>query len=183
MAVAAGWMEGEFRTLGADFEHRGRALNDWLELASSVYDQPAGPVLDDAWMAPALVRRGGLELWVAGVSRATLRRAARTGVWHPVGLRPDEVRAMAQEFRALRADGRVVLRINAYFANEPDREGADERGRYAIAGPPEWIAERLAELVEAGCDGFVLNLDQERPALEERVARFGAEVRPLIDGR
>ena len=46
-----------------------------------------GPVpIEDAWLAPAPTRTEGLELWVAGVSRHTLRRAAKTGVWHPVAL-------------------------------------------------------------------------------------------------
>ena len=42
------------------------------------------------------------------------------------------------------------------------------------------IAERLAEYVEAGCDGFVVNLGHEAPDLEERARRFGAEVAPLL---
>src|ERR671930_920114 len=33
-AVAAGWMEGEFATLEAPYEGRGRLLDDWLRAAS-----------------------------------------------------------------------------------------------------------------------------------------------------
>jgi alkanesulfonate monooxygenase SsuD/methylene tetrahydromethanopterin reductase-like flavin-dependent oxidoreductase (luciferase family) len=179
-AVAAGWMEGEFRILGADFEHRGRTLNNWLRLAQSVFAQQPGHIEElDGWMAPPLVRPGGPELWVAGVSRATIRRAALTGVWHPVALPPGELRRMAEEFLNLRPDGRVMLRIGVYLKDEP-ADGKDERGRHAVTGPPEWVAERLAEYVEAGCDGFVVNLDHERPGLEERVRRFGEDVRPLL---
>ena len=185
-AVAAGWMEGEFETLGASFEQRGKLLDDWLWLAASVFEQMPGhvhyegPVLSvDGWLAPALVRPGGPELWVAGVSRATLRRAAMTGVWHPVALPVDELRAMAADMRERRADSRVILRINVFQVAEPET-GEDERGRHAIAGPPDWIAERLSEYVEAGCDGFVLNLDYESPDLEERVRRFAEEVVPLV---
>ena len=56
-AVAAGWMEGEFELLGADFEHRGRSLNRWLELAQEAFEQLPGPVRFDrgeGWLAPAL---------------------------------------------------------------------------------------------------------------------------------
>lgn len=185
-AVAAGWMEGEFETLGASFEQRGKLLDDWLRLAASVFEQMPGhvhyegPLLSvDGWMAPALVRPGGPELWVAGVSRATLRRAAMTGVWHPVALPVDELRTMAAELRERRADSRVILRISVVQVDKPET-GQDERGRHAIAGPAEWIAERLSEYVEAGCDGVVLNLDYESPDLEERVRRFAAEVVPLL---
>ncbi len=185
-AVAAGWMEGEFGTLGASFEQRGKLLDDWLRLAAAIFEQMPGhvhyegPLLSvDGWLAPALVRPGGPELWVAGVSRATLRRAAMTGVWHPVALPVDELRKMAAELRERRADSHVILRINVFQVPEPETE-ADERGRHAIAGPPEWVAERLREYVEAGCDGFVLNLDYDSPDLEERVRRFAEEVVPLL---
>jgi alkanesulfonate monooxygenase SsuD/methylene tetrahydromethanopterin reductase-like flavin-dependent oxidoreductase (luciferase family) len=180
-AVAAGWMEEEFATLRAPFAQRGRLLDEWLDLAAAAFEQMPGRVRFegellsvDGWLAPALVRPGGPELWVAGVSPATLRRAAKTGVWHPVALSPEELRRMAGDF-----DVRVVLRIGVYFADEP-RTGEDERGRLAVEGPPEWVAQRLAEYVEAGCDGFVVNLDYEREGLEERVHRFAEEVAPLL---
>jgi alkanesulfonate monooxygenase SsuD/methylene tetrahydromethanopterin reductase-like flavin-dependent oxidoreductase (luciferase family) len=185
-AVTAGWMEREFSTLGAAFERRGRLLDEWLELARTAFEQMPGPVHHEGrtlslegWLAPALVRAGGPELWVAGVSRATLRRAAATGVWHPVALPPDELREMAAEFRTQRPSGRVVLRIGVYFESEPRTRG-DERGRHAVAGPSEWVAERILEYVDAGANGFVVNLDHQEPGLEERVARFAEEVMPLL---
>jgi alkanesulfonate monooxygenase SsuD/methylene tetrahydromethanopterin reductase-like flavin-dependent oxidoreductase (luciferase family) len=183
-AVAAGWMEGEFETLGAQFTQRGRLLDEWLDLAASAFAQMPGRVRYDGellsvdgWLAPALVRPGGPELWVAGVSRATIRRARKTGVWHPVALSPVEVRELKRDF-----DGRTILRISAYVAEEP-KAGEDERGRHAIEGPPEWIAERLHEYREAGCDGFVVNLGHEREGLEDRIRRFGAEVLPLLSSQ
>ena len=130
-------------------------------------------------MAPALARPGGPELWVAGVSQATLRRAARTGVWHPVALPPEELRSMATQLRGRRPDNRVVLRIGVYFEREPRTRG-DERDRHAIAGPSEWVAARLREYIDAGANGFVVNLDHREPGLDERLARFATEVTPLI---
>ncbi len=185
-AVAAGWMPGEFATLGADFTSRGRLLNEWLALANSVFEQMPGRVQFageffsvDGWMAPPLARPGGPEVWVAGVSHATLRRATLTGVWHPVALPPDELRPMADELRGRRPDCRVILRVGVYIAEEAEA-GRDERGRHAISGPAEWVAERLAEYVDAGCDGFVVNLEYERPGLEDRVRQFAEDVVPLL---
>jgi alkanesulfonate monooxygenase SsuD/methylene tetrahydromethanopterin reductase-like flavin-dependent oxidoreductase (luciferase family) len=186
-AVAAGWMEGEFAILRADFERRGRLLDEWLDLASSVFEQMPGRVVYegesfsvDGWLSPALVRPGGPELWVAGVSRATLRRATRTGVWHPVALPPDKLRPLAAELRRERPDSRIVLRLGVSLGPAP-KAGRDERGRHAIAGPPEWALERLVEYVEAGCDGFVVNLGYNRPGLDERVFEFGERVAgPLL---
>jgi alkanesulfonate monooxygenase SsuD/methylene tetrahydromethanopterin reductase-like flavin-dependent oxidoreductase (luciferase family) len=181
-AVAAGWMEGEFAVLGADFEHRGRALNHWLRVAASAFEQLPGPVHFDSgegWLAPPLVRPGGPEIWVAGISPQTLSRAALTGVWHPVALPPDQLGPMAEELRERRPDSRVIPRVSAYFQDEPQR-GVDERGRYAVAGPPAWIAERLAAYVDVGCDGFVLNLDYDAAGLEDRVWRFAQQVVPSL---
>jgi alkanesulfonate monooxygenase SsuD/methylene tetrahydromethanopterin reductase-like flavin-dependent oxidoreductase (luciferase family) len=185
-AVAAGWLESEFATLGASFERRGRLLNEWIRLAQSTFEQMPGRIVYegdllslDAWVAPGLVRPGGPELWVAGVSRATLRRAARTGVWHPVALPPDALRPMASELRERRADARVILRIGVALAANPTT-GRDERGRHAIEGPPDWVVERLREYVDAGCDGFVVNLGYDEPGLEDRVRRFADEVRPQL---
>jgi alkanesulfonate monooxygenase SsuD/methylene tetrahydromethanopterin reductase-like flavin-dependent oxidoreductase (luciferase family) len=181
-AVAAGWMKGEFELLGADFQRRGRLLDEWLDLAASVFEQMPGRVVYegeffslDGWLAPALVRPGGPELWVAGISQATLRRATRTGVWHPVALPADELRPLAAELRERRPDSRVVLRIGVSFRPQPET-GRDERGRHAIAGPPEWAVEQLVEYIEAGCDGFVFNLDHGRPGLDERVLEFAERV-------
>ena len=181
-AVAAGWMEGEFELLGADFASRGRRLDEWVLTSQTAFEQMPGPIelpAGEGWLAPALVRPGGPELWIAGVSRATIRRAALTGVWHPVALQPDELRTMAAEFRDRRPDGRVILRIGVYLQDEPD-DGEDERGRHAVAGPSEWVAERLVEYVDAGCNGFVVNLDYEASDLEDRVRRFAEEVVPLL---
>lgn len=185
-AVAAGWIEGEFESLGASFSRRGKLLNEWLTAAKSVFEQMPGHVeyhgevlSFEGWLEPALVRPGGPELWVAGVSPATLRRAEITGVWHPVALPPETLRAMATELRERRPDCRIMLRISVLFDEQP-RAGTDERGRHAIAGPGAAIAEQLREYIEIGCDGFVLNLGHEDPGLDGRVSRFAEEVVPLL---
>src|SRR4029453_781921 len=142
-AVAAGWMEEEFETLGASFSGRGRGLDEWLELAGDLLRQAPGRVLADgpvpvadAWLAPAPSRPEGLELWGAGGARHTLRRAARTGVWHPVALPQRELRSMAADFRAQVPEGRVVLRLGVAGQDRLDAEGSDDRGRPMGPGPP-----------------------------------------------
>jgi alkanesulfonate monooxygenase SsuD/methylene tetrahydromethanopterin reductase-like flavin-dependent oxidoreductase (luciferase family) len=186
-AVAAGWMEEEFATLGASFADRGRRLDQWLELAGELLRQAPGRVLadgpvevSDAWLAPGPSRPEGLELWVAGVSRHTLRRAARTGVWHPVALPLRELRSMAAAFRAEVPEGRVVLRLAVGVQDRLEEEASDDRGRHMVAGPARWVAEQLNDYLEAGADGFVVDLGHDRPGLEDRIAAFAAEVGPLL---
>jgi alkanesulfonate monooxygenase SsuD/methylene tetrahydromethanopterin reductase-like flavin-dependent oxidoreductase (luciferase family) len=187
LAVAAGWLKEEFENLGSPFEGRGRRLDDWLQLGRSVFAQMPGPVqhtgalsISNGWFAPALVRPAGIEIWVAGVSDATLRRAGETGVWHPVALPPAQLAELATRFRERRPDGRVILRLSTLFAKEPEPQRSDERGRHAIGGPPDWIAERLLEYVQIGCNGFVVNLSHDAPGLDERIQRFADEVWPTL---
>jgi alkanesulfonate monooxygenase SsuD/methylene tetrahydromethanopterin reductase-like flavin-dependent oxidoreductase (luciferase family) len=189
-AVAAGWMEEEFETLGASFHDRGRRLDDWLELAGELLRQAPGRVLadgpvpvSDAWLAPAPTRPEGLELWVAGVSRHTLRRAARTGVWHPVALPLRELRSMAAAFRAQVPEGRVVLRLGVAVQARLEEEATDDRGRYMVAGPAPWVAEQLNDYLEAGADGFVVDLAHDTPGLADRIAAFAGEVAPRLVAR
>jgi hypothetical protein len=40
------------------------------------------------------------------------------------------------------------------------------------------VAEQLNDYLEAGADGFVVDLDHDRPGLEDRIAGFAAEVGP-----
>src|SRR5437764_8616590 len=74
-AVAAGWMEGEFETLGAPFAERGSLLDDWLALAAAAFEQMPGRVRFDGeflsldgWLAPPVVRPP--ELGVGGLAVA-----------------------------------------------------------------------------------------------------------------
>ena len=73
-----------------------------------------------------------------------------------------------------------MLRIDVSITATPDTD-ADER--HAIAGPPEWVGERLTEYAAAGCDGFVVDLGHATPGLDERVHRFAEEVAPLVAAR
>ena len=145
-AVAAGWMEEEFETLGASFSDRGRRLDEWLDLAGDLLRQAPGRVLSDgpvpvsdAWLAPAPTRPEGLELWVAGVSRHTLRRAATTGVWHPVALPLRELRAMAASFRDLVPEGRSCCAWpSGSRTGSPRRPPTTGAGTWSPGPPPGW---------------------------------------------
>jgi alkanesulfonate monooxygenase SsuD/methylene tetrahydromethanopterin reductase-like flavin-dependent oxidoreductase (luciferase family) len=189
LCVAAGWTETEFANLGYSLRGRGNRLDRWLNLLDQAWSLAPGELtfkqngleVADAFISPGPVARP-LEVWVAGHSSAAIRRAARHGVWHPVGRRVEEVRDLAASFRKQRSDGRVVLRIGVRLAGQPDPTSRDARGRPAIIGPPEWAAQKLREYVVAGCDGFVIMLEGDADGLVERVEAFGEQVRPLLGG-
>jgi probable F420-dependent oxidoreductase len=96
VGVGVGWMEEEFRALGAPpFSERGAVTDEYIrafiELWSS--DKPifSGKYCEFSDMAflPKPVQKPYPPIWVGGHSRAALRRAATLGNgWHPVGAIP-----------------------------------------------------------------------------------------------
>ena len=186
LAVAAGWLEEEFRLLGTDLKGRGGKLDSWIEFAETMNGQMPGPAshsglveMHDMWMAPA-PPSGSIEMWSAGNSGAAIRRAAHLGTWHPVAQPQDRIAQLAEKLRGQNPDARVVDRLGVTFTGEPDESGRDERGRPSISGPPEWISEQLSSYVRAGCDGFIVMLDIQEPGLDERIERFAREVWPEV---
>jgi alkanesulfonate monooxygenase SsuD/methylene tetrahydromethanopterin reductase-like flavin-dependent oxidoreductase (luciferase family) len=73
-----------------------------------------------------------------------------------------------------------MLRLGVRLQERIEEAATDERGRHAVAGPAPWVVEQLNDYLEAGCDGFVVNLDHHTPGMEERIAAFAADVRPLL---
>jgi alkanesulfonate monooxygenase SsuD/methylene tetrahydromethanopterin reductase-like flavin-dependent oxidoreductase (luciferase family) len=49
-----------------------------------------------------------------------------------------------------------------------------------VAGPARWVAEQLNDYLEAGADGFVVDLGHNQSGLEDRIGRFAEEVRPEL---
>jgi probable F420-dependent oxidoreductase len=108
LGVGAGWMEDEFRAVGASFHDRGRRFDDMLvvtrkllsgrpvEHHSEHYDFP--PVQ----MSPAPT--APVPVWVGGHSEAALRRAARHDGWLGVNYDEADIGPILERLHALRAD-------------------------------------------------------------------------------
>lgn len=184
IAVAAGWTEQEFRNLGASMRDRARSLRLWDSLMETVEKQAPGRIdfqqgpidISDAVIAPGFVDGRPPETWMAGHAGAVIRRAARTGVWHPVGRPVSIIGPLAVQLRELRPDAHVVLRIGVTLAAHPDPDALDADGRCRLIGPPSFIAEQLEDFGRAGCDGFVVDLLSDDAPLTESIQRFSAEV-------
>ena len=90
LGVAAGYLEGEFRALGADFERRNPVCDDALVAMKRAWAGESverdGPGYHAAGnrMLPAPVQQPHPPLWIGGNSRAAMRRAAAHGQgWSP----------------------------------------------------------------------------------------------------
>ena len=90
LGVGSGWMKEEFGLLGAPFEDRGRATDEYIEAFKELWtkDRPAysGRHVNfaDVIFAPKPVQKPHPPIWVGGESPAALRRTIKLGdCWYP----------------------------------------------------------------------------------------------------
>jgi probable F420-dependent oxidoreductase len=82
LGVGAGYLEGEFAAVGADFENRNDVLDDAIRTMRSAW---SGAVTDEVLSLPRPVQDNGPPVWVGGNSRRAIRRAVELGDgWVPM---------------------------------------------------------------------------------------------------
>ncbi len=157
LGVGAGWLREEFEALDADFEHRGAALDEWIEILRSCWTGRAGPYAGKHYKLPAAIHSlpkppDGLPILVGGMSRHALRRAGAVadgwlGQYALNAMSERDVRAAVDVIRReARAAGRgqeprVVIRVTG------------------AAGSLDVLATRLGGLAQAGATGVVVDVD------------------------
>ncbi len=106
LATSVGWNEKEFSHLGSNFHNRGKRLDESIRLIRALWSGSTafeGHILrqkfHDAVFEPRPVQKD-LTLWIAGNSRAAMKRAATLGdAWHPNVQPLDEFARLVSEFR------------------------------------------------------------------------------------
>lgn len=192
LGVGAGHVQSEFELLGIDFEHRGSALDDAIDVVRAAfideYPDVSTPTVTvaGAGLRPRPRQAGGPPIWVGGSSRPALRRAADKGDgWLPQGPPPDGVRAaiawMAERrHQNGRADRPFAIGGNSevLYVGEP----WFEPGPGQLAGPPEVMAERLRKAKSVGINQLQLRFHtRSGQELCDQIDAFGADVAPLLN--
>src|SRR5437879_9316082 len=106
LATSAGWNEKEFSNLGSDFHNRGRRLNESIRMIRALWNGEtsfASKTLnlnfEDVVFEPRPVQKH-IPIWIAGNSKAAMKRAIRLGDgWHPNLFPLDVFRKMVADFR------------------------------------------------------------------------------------
>lgn len=188
--IGVGWFEEEFEVLGQDFHNRGARTNEGLELMKALWDDD--PVtfegthyrVENASFAPKPVQQPSPPIWVAGGSKAALRRAARYGdAWHPVRPSFETLeRSIAELYGYLedegRAPGSVEIAIKCPVVFQAGPPGADQA---PTQGRPADIADALKRYRDLGASHFVLDVVPETRAVAlDTMERFAQEVRPHL---
>jgi probable F420-dependent oxidoreductase len=144
LGVGAGWIREEFEALGVDFATRGRRCDEAIAVLRKLW---SGGVVEHRGeffgfeplsMSPAPPRP--LPVWVGGLSKPALRRAARLGDgWIGTGQTPEQASEILAELARLRATA--------------GRAGAPFEAIVPLVVPPE--RDLLRRLADRGATGTV----------------------------
>lgn len=182
LGVGAGHVPEEFELLGADFEQRGRVLDERID---QVKLHLTHEFVDGFGSSPRPVQEPRPPIWVGGSAPASIRRAARRGDgWLPQGTPLAELPAAVALLREEREKAGIaspcaVGSIAAfYYLGEPDWDCGP-----TVSGSAERIADDAKAWRAAGVDHLQVRF-RSRSVEEqcEQMARFGAEVAPLLRG-
>lgn len=107
VAIGAGWNAREFSNLGCNFGTRGKRVNESIRLLrelcegrTSFTGKETGIDFRDAEFEPIVSKR--IPVWIGGVSKAAMHRAAKLGdAWHPNVFPLEDFRRLVSQFRGI----------------------------------------------------------------------------------
>jgi probable F420-dependent oxidoreductase len=186
--AAAGWMEGEFRALNADFKNRGAVSDEYLQVIRELWTNPEPAFqgdrihLSDVVFSPQPAQKPHPPIWIGGRSRRAIRRAVELGDgWHPNMLSYEEMQQSVEYMNRLSSSrGRQVPPALSARAGV-DFDGRPGESRAALVGSGQEMAETLRRQESLGVDHVIASfpevpMDQALELLE----RFAAEVLPAV---
>lgn len=109
LGAGAGWLREEFDVLGVDFTTRGARMDEMIEVMRAVWSggmvEQRGRFFSFGPLQMSPAPPAPPPIWVGGLSRAALRRAAtRADGWLGPGQTPEEAARVSAELRRLRSD-------------------------------------------------------------------------------
>ncbi|HEY8154963.1 MAG TPA: LLM class F420-dependent oxidoreductase [Myxococcota bacterium] len=192
LGVAAGYLEGEYRALGADFERRNELADDALlaiKLAwsgeSVERDGPGYRAIGNR-MLPRPVQRPHPPIWIGGNSRRAARRAAEHGQgWSPFPVKGafgrqtrtaplESIEELAARIRELRDHAHAIGRSDPLDVNFVP---FGLRMNPTSMPDPDAFCEQVVRLAEIGVSWLSIGLPcPSRAGYREHAARFGEQV-------
>ena len=167
LATSAGWNEKEFEYLGSNFHDRGRRLDEYLQLLRTLWDsglvrfegKRSRITFDQAVFEPQPVQRK-LTVWIAGNSKAAMRRAIKYGdAWHPNVPPLDVFKSLVSEFRKLHGAERkpICVRIGMQMKSK-NRDYVSPRGdkRLILSSDMGENRNTISALAEIGVEYAVV---------------------------
>lgn len=196
LGVAAGYLRGEFRALGADFDRRNEVTDEYLNALIAALSQDEFSFLGTGYEArgnrvlPRSVQRPHPPLLVGGNSRRAIRRAADLGDgWHPfvtAGTLSEVSRTAGMDSDADLAEG---IRYLAEYCEQIGREGIPSvvLGSAVVLGPSassQQMVDAIGRYGELGVSGVSVAFgNRTRAEWCDNARRVAAEVLAAFPGR
>jgi probable F420-dependent oxidoreductase len=197
LGAGAGWMREEFALLGAPFEDRGLATDEYLGAFRELWTQERPSYegkyvsFSDVLFYPKPMQKPHPPIWIGGESPAALRRTIKfADAWYPGSNNQKKpldtpsrlATGIAELGRASEAAGRdpttidLALLVQSHF-DWVSRKIQDGSARRMFTGSSADMAADAAALQEIGVRNVALRLGGDTlEAAIERIERFGAEV-------
>lgn len=200
LGVGAGWMRGEFRTLGIDHAKRGDLTDEYLRAMIALWTQERpqfeGPTVKFSNIAfePKCVQKPHVPIWVGGSGPRPIRRLVELGDgWAPMvgGIEtlPKELASVKAAIRAAGRDPEAMDFTHNFTAGELDPAAVKARahassGVYRPMKPletPEEITAELRRFHEAGFNHISLTLNWKTPNdMIQKMEWFADKVMPAF---
>jgi probable F420-dependent oxidoreductase len=170
LGVGVGWMREELEACGAEFESRGRRLDESIDVLRTLWADSGddGASFDgeffrfsQAHCYPKPARPAGIPVHVGGHTKASIRRAALRGDgWQPLGLRGEELDSglamLRDEAQKLGRDPETielslstgVTILNAETLENAVAVGATRLVAASVTGDLEQAKDELSALAE-----------------------------------
>jgi probable F420-dependent oxidoreductase len=155
LGVGAGWVEGEFQILGADFAHRGKILDESIQLMRAMWSEPLVNFSGNFFKVKDAVSfpkpKGSIPIWIGGNSDAALGRAVRMGDgWHPISVSPARIREGKD---LIEKGGRKVTISTRSMVSITEEMKPQQAG---LTGTRQQIVAQLEEYERAGVEYYLL---------------------------
>jgi probable F420-dependent oxidoreductase len=196
LGLGAGYLKGEYRALGVDFERRNEIMDEYLRalktaLSSEEFTfQGTGFEALGNRMKPGPVQKPHPPLLVGGNSRRAIRRAAELGDgWYPF-FTGRQVSATART--AAMADETDLTGGLAYLREHCAKIGRTQPPQIVLSSviPPgqkldsAQIVDKICEYAELGITGAAVNIEgRSRAEWCDNAKRFAENVLSKLPGR
>jgi probable F420-dependent oxidoreductase len=192
LGVGAGHLQGEFATLGVEFEKRGKLLDEAIDVVTKAFlcewvehDGPRWPI-HDMGLRPRPVQQPRPPIWVGGNTPAALKRAAVRGDgWLPQGTFRDQLPGQIATIKEHRAKARGDQPIEIGANSEWLYVGTPtfDLGPNARSGSPESITDSLLALKAMGVNHCGVRFrSRSCDELVDQIEAFAAQVAPHLNG-
>jgi probable F420-dependent oxidoreductase len=160
LGAGVGWMEAEFRALGAPFHERGRRMDEGLALMKALWTQdpvtfPTKHI--EAEIADMRMRPlpPPIPVWIGGNSEPALARALRHDGWHGTRQSPEEARALAARLRAARPGPDFTISLRTSWDGQDEAALKSRLRSYAEAG----LDHVMVEPTDREMDGWLRSVE------------------------